>query len=122
MHWIRTLAEEARRRAEVTEDPSEEELDRMAELLGVKIVYRAVPCPYCVHTPQGPLIVRPRHWRDNHGDAYSHELGHAVTNPGGGEIICAVWPGSPKHERLARLWRDRDEAYAEEFARVLRGQ
>ncbi len=119
--WIRHLAEDLRERVGITGEPSDDELDRVAEELGAKIVHATVPVPYCVQTRCGPFIVKPYRWRREGDNPYPHELGHAATNPGGGEVIRAVWPGDPKKERLAQLWIRRDEAYAEAFAEALKG-
>lgn len=117
MDWITELAAEARRHVGVTDSPTEADLLRLIDHHGVTLIHAPVSCPYCTHTARGPVIVAPL-WMhgEQHARLLAHEVGHGLTQPGGGNLLRYLWPGNRRIERLARLWDARDEAYADQFA------
>lgn len=117
--WIDREVEIARARVGVQGHPTEADLLKLTEILGVRIVHAPVAVSSCVCTECGPVITLPSSWRGEEDDfTLAHECGHAFTNPGGGSLLRFLWPDCPRVARLARLWDRRDEQYADRFVKA----
>ena len=117
MCWIKDLAEDARQRVGVTDHPTTQDLLRLVEASGARVIHRPVPSPYCVRTERGAVIVLPLQWKGEEDDEdLAHEAGHLLMCPGAGNLLRYLWPDNPRIERLARLHDARDEQYADRFA------
>ena len=119
MDWVQREADAARLRLGVEGFPTEADLLRLTEAIGVRLRHADVTCPYCFLTDRGATITLPLSWRGEENDELlCHELAHAIFPQGSGKLLRFLYPGNPRMERLARIHDAKDEAVAEAFVRA----
>lgn len=121
MHsWVEKEVADARALAGLANEPAtEDHLLKLLEGLNIPLDHAPIPTPMCLWTATGPRIVIPAGWNGWSKDRRTvHELGHALLTFGVGPVLQHIADGNVRIERLARLWRDRDEAVAAEFVQL----